>query len=165
MAIFNEERAPARPFGGWEFASMVEAGGSLEETVWRAGCARRSPGPDGDRRPPCHDTPRANRKRIIFIFGVFQAGCDRPITWIPRSASHVLSCLLLKSPRRNAEPDRRFGVLQPRLTLELTPPVVPPQVYHRSTHQCYSDRRDPSLIKRQSFEHGCRGEGRPGERR
>jgi hypothetical protein len=144
MAIFNEERAPARPFGRWESASMVEAGGSLEGTVWRAGCARRRPSPDGDRRPPCYDTPRANRKGIIFMVGVFQAGCDRPITWIPRSASHVLAWLLLRSPRRNAEPDRRFRFLQPCLTLGLTPPVMPPQVHHRTTPQCYSDRGDPS---------------------
>jgi hypothetical protein len=132
MAIFNEERAPSRPFGCWEFASMVEAGGSCERAVWQAGCARRRPSPDGDRRPSYHDTPRANRKRIIFVVKAFQAGCDRPITW-------ALLCLSLRSPRRNTEPDRRSEVLQPCLPLKLTPPVALPQAYHRSTPQCCSD--------------------------
>jgi hypothetical protein len=31
MAIFNEERAPSRPFGRREFASMVETRGSCGE--------------------------------------------------------------------------------------------------------------------------------------
>ena len=30
ISVFNEERAPSRPFGCWDFGSMVEAGGGQE---------------------------------------------------------------------------------------------------------------------------------------
>jgi hypothetical protein len=104
--------------------------------------------------------PRANRKGIIFVVEAFQAECDRPIGRVPRLASPALLSLSLRSPGSNAEPGRRFGVLQPCLAPKLTSPVAPPQVYHRSTHQCCSDIGRPIIIQT-----GRRGEGRSGERR
>jgi len=34
MAKFSVERVVSRPFGFWDFASIVENRGSCEETVW-----------------------------------------------------------------------------------------------------------------------------------
>ena len=56
IAAFSNERAPSRPFGRWEFASMV---GTQENGV--APAVRKDPVPNRDGRPFCHDTPRASR--------------------------------------------------------------------------------------------------------
>jgi len=60
MAIFNEERVPSRPFGGWGLAAIVGTRGSGEDTALRED-VRKSMSADIDRRPSCRDKPRANR--------------------------------------------------------------------------------------------------------
>ena len=59
MATFNEERAPSRPFGRWEFVSIVGNRGSCEKVARREGC-EEGPGCYENGRSLCHDTPRAN---------------------------------------------------------------------------------------------------------
>ena len=55
MAIFNEERAPSRPFGRLSFASIVGTQGSGENTVLRE-AMRKIISPDRDRRPSSQTT-------------------------------------------------------------------------------------------------------------
>jgi hypothetical protein len=38
MAVFNEERAPSRPFGRWDSVAIIERQGACEEAVQRGGC-------------------------------------------------------------------------------------------------------------------------------
>lgn len=62
MAAFNADRMPSRPFGGWEFASMVEGRGNWEETAWcKSGEEEPEPQCTADERLFCYGTQRFDR--------------------------------------------------------------------------------------------------------
>ena len=59
MATFIVEMVPSCPLGSWGVAAIVEAQRCGEKTVLLEG-VRKSPSPDGDRRPLSHGGSRAN---------------------------------------------------------------------------------------------------------
>ena len=65
IVAFNAEMAPSRSFGRWDLASMVEAWGCREKTVWRERCwvkaVRKDPIFDKDGRPFPRVVPRGHR--------------------------------------------------------------------------------------------------------
>jgi len=138
MATFNEERAPSRAFGRWEFVSIVGNRGCCKETMWRAGCEG---GPEPQQRWAVTSSSRASckqfddGKRIVSGVDAFYVGHARPTdhpessfcpqgspssypTSRQRYPEEIPSCLLLQSSSTMS----RFPI----------PPVAPPAVHHRN---------------------------------